>query len=454
MSDHVKKILIADYLPSLNKGELEIISGMIRTFKVIGQTDVSIFSFYPELDAERYPAPFRLIDIGKDLHVKRFLTHSHNSRLLSSFLVAIQHLLFILLYKFIGKKTLDVMSSSIWHEYSSSDALIICLNEDDCVNGPGSFIRYSPVYISCLGKAIGKPVVIYANSTTKTGNIVWVVWRLNSRRLWKTLANFVLNNCDLITVRDQDTYVYYRSFLRNKAKLHLTGDPGILMASADSKTVQKIMANEKIVRNSGLLIGVAITKRLLSHMFSECSSESERYEKAVNEFAKVLDSLIVKYNSNIIFVPHVIGPSIYNDDRVVGRDIVEQMTNKSKVKVITTEYTAQGLKGLLGKFDFFIGDRVHALISSLSANVPCCALAYRSDKRPFNLIGKDFEQEKWIFEVDSFDSEKLLELIADLVLSLQKIRSSLPCKIKAAKEKALINGLLLKGLLDSTIKDC
>ena len=449
MSKDSRKVLITTYVPTLNKGELELLAGILKTFNVLGQTGVGIFSFYPELDVKRYPSGIRLIDVSKDLHVERFLRNgSYSSLLLASLFASIQHLLFMLSYALLGEKVLDFMKSSVWHEYCSSDALIVCLDEDDCVNG--TLLKFSPVYISLFAKILRKPIVVYANSTTKTGNIVWI-WELRSRKLWKILATYFLNNAALITVRDQETFDYYKSLTRNESRLYLTGDPGVLLDPADPLAIQRIMTSEKIRKNDGLLIGAAITQRLLLHAFPQYSSEYERYERGVSGLAKVFDMLSSKYKSNIIFIPHCIEYHRNNDDRVVGHDIVEKMKNKSRVRVVTNEYTPEELKGLIGQFDIFISDRIHALISALSMNVPCCTLAYRSDRRPYNMIGKDFKQEKWIFEVDAFNADVLYGLLTDLIVSSEEIRKSLPSMTHFAEERALLNGQLLRALLNSSL---
>jgi len=439
------RILIAEGIPTLNKGMLELLEGILKTFDTLGRTYVDIFSLYPELDRKRYPQRIGLIDICKDLHIERFLRGgSPSSELLASVLAGIQHLFFVLLYRLFGKNALGLMRETIWKKYCSSDVFLACINEDDCVNG--NYLKFSPVYISLLAKTLHKLAVVYANSSTKTTNSVWI-WRLQVRRLWKVMARYFLNNMDLITTRDKDTFELYRGLVGSRIPLRFTGDVGVLLEPVDPLTAKRIMAQEKIDKNNGLLIGTSITRRLLSHSFPEISDYNERYEKGLNEIANVFDRLIANYRSNIVFIPHCIEYTTNNDDRVVGNDILEKMKNKANFKVITKEYTPQELKGLMGQLDVFVGDRVHALISALSMNVPCCALAYRSDTRPYNLVGKDFGQEKWIFEVDTFNNNALYELLTDLISSNKEIRRSLPLMTQRAKEKALLNGQLLKSLL-------
>jgi polysaccharide pyruvyl transferase WcaK-like protein len=446
------KILIAEGFPTLNKGALELIEGILKTFDILGRTEVYIFSLYPELDRKRYPRRIGLTDICKDLHIERFLRGgSPNSELLASILAGIQHLLFVSLYRLFGKNALGLMRKPVWKKYCSSDVFITCISEDDCVNG--NYLKFSPVYISLLAKTLRKLAIVYANSNTKTTNTVWI-WRLQSRRLWKVLARYFLNNMDLITTRDKDTFELYRSLAGSRIPLYFTGDVGILLEPADPLTVKRIMTQEKIDKNDGLLIGASITRRLLSHSFPDISDNNERYEKGVSEIASVFDRLIAKYRSNIVFISHCIEYTRNNDDRVVGNDILKKMKNKANFKVITKEYTPQELKGLIGQLDILVGDRVHALISALSMNVPCCALAYRSDRRPYNLIGKDFEQQKWIFEVDTFNKDTLYELLTDLISSCDEIRKNLPLMTRRAKERALLNGQLLSSLLSTRQRTC
>jgi hypothetical protein len=83
-------------------------------------------------------------------------------------------------------------------------------------------------------------------------------------------------------------------------------------------------------------------------------------------------------------------------------------------------------------------------------NVPCLVLAYRSDRRPYNLVGECFKQEKWIFEVDTFDTDRLYGFLTDLISSSAEIRRELPLATKHAKERAWLNGQILKALLQRT----
>lgn len=326
----------------------------------------------------------------------------------------------------------------------NQEVFILCTSEDDIVNG--NFLWLSPVYISLVAKTFHKTAVVYANSNTKNSNIVWI-WRLKSRMLWRILARYFLNKMDLVTTRDKRTFEFYKSFTGDDIPIYFTGDVGVLLEPIDLSATKRIMIKEKVDRSDGLLMGAAISRRLLLHAFQECSEPEEKYEKGIIKIAAVFDKLVTEYRLKIVFLPSCIEFYRDNDDRLVGYDILRKMKNKDRFNVVSNEYTPQELKGLIGQFDIFLGDRTHALISALSMGVPCCAMAYRSDRRPYNLIGEGFDQRKWIFEVETFEADRLFQLLTELITVSAEIKENLPPIIQRAKKWALLNGQLLKKLL-------
>ena len=68
-----QRLLIADWIPSLNKGELAILAGMLKTFEAFTEeVEVSIFSFSLLLDKERYPENVKKIDIVRRQFIGSF----------------------------------------------------------------------------------------------------------------------------------------------------------------------------------------------------------------------------------------------------------------------------------------------------------------------------------------------------------------------------------------------
>jgi colanic acid/amylovoran biosynthesis protein len=445
MVDTPVKILIAEYIPPLNKGELAILKGILKSFEVLGEVDVAVFSLYPKIDKERYPSSVKTLDIGHSLYLRSSsLSQSKMYPFLASFFAAFQHLLFILLYRVLGKNALKIMNKPLWKSYCKYDMFIICHDEVDCVNGV--IFKFSPVYISLLAKALHKPIAIYANGTSQFTSEVWI-WRFHSRKLWRILARYVLTAADLITVRDEGTLLFFKEISRDRVHVYRTADPAILLSPVAKEEAKKMMADEKIPRHGGPLIGIAMTGEVLSEAFKRETNPTTRYKKAIREIARLLDKLIDELDSTIVFIPHSIEPYRYRDDRIIADDIYQLMLNKHGAKNITKEYSPEELKGFIGQLDLLISCRVHAAINAFSMSTPSCVITRPWDKRAHNIIGNMIRQEEWIYDVGNLDSDKLFVLITDMLNRSGEIRRELPSIINAVKEKALFNGRLLRALI-------
>lgn len=441
------RILVAEFFPAFNKGELAILSGMLKSFEVVGEVEVAVFSFYPEIDRTMYPRNVKLIDVNYNLHLKN-LPYNQSKLYVqfATFFVALQHLVFLFLYGILRKNALRIMQKPLWKIYREYDVYIICTNEVDCVIG--STLRFSPLYICWLAKALKKPIVFYANGTNPSTSEIWI-WRFHSRRLWRILARYLLSVVDLVTVREEHTLRYFNEITGGNVPIYLTADPAFLLSPASKKRIEEIMINEKISKGNNSLIGVAMSYGVLSRSFKgTIENPKATYERAVKEIARVLDKLIEELDSTIIFVPHSIEPYGYHDDRIVARDIYGFMLNKRGVQVIANEYSAEELKGLLGQLDLFVSCRVHAAISAVSMNTPVCIISHPSDERPYYILGKMLKLEKWIYNVENLNADELFCLVKELLTSSSRIRNQLPSLVDSVKKKAELNGRLLKSSIN------
>jgi len=454
-SDAPVKILVADFIAPFNKGELAILDGILKSFETLGETEVTIFSIDPKIDRERFMQSLRILDVGDSLYLRprSLYPQSLVRGLWDSYFAVLQHLLFTFLYGTLGKNALRIMHKPLWKAYCACDVIITCFDEIDLVNG--SFLKNSPLYIAMLAKTLRKPVVIYANGTTRISSEFWI-WRLHSGRLWRILARYLLLIVDLITIRDEGTYHYFKKISRDKVPMYLTADPAFLISAAPPDRVKKIMQNEKIQKENGPLIGVEMAYDVLVEAYGNEPNRTGIYHKAVREIAEVLDRLIERFGSTIVFVPHSIEPYPYprypyhyRDDRIVAKDICSLMLNRHMTRPITNEYSPEELKGILGQLDLFISCRVHPIIAALSLGTPSCLIRReRWDERAYNIIGKMLKQEKWIYSVENLNADSLFALASKLFFASSEIRQNLPSIYNAVREKAVLNGKLLKAMLD------
>lgn len=416
------KIFMRDTIPSRNKGEAAILAGILESFKILGDVEVSICSFYPTIDAARYGEKIKIIPI---------IHPSEQPRIVKAFRFSLfQRFFFLIIYKIFGIK----IKNAILKECCTSD-LIILGHDNVCGGGCGLNAFFC--------KLLGKPVMVYAGTIGPFKN--------SSSRI---LTKIVLNKVDLITLREEMSYKFLKE-IGVKTPMYVTADPAFLLQPVSPEKAKKIMAQENINKN-GLMVGMTMSRRMAYYAFPHLKNFEEKYDKFIKLMASVVDYLTDKLNATVVFIPHVIGPGIPHvtsqeaddDDRIVAEDIYKIAKNKHKIKVIHTEYTPEELKGLIGQFDLVTGERMHSIIASTSMCVPSIAISC-PPPRVHGIIGKMMGQEEYVLDIEKLDYDTYLSKINNILSNKEKVRKDLSSKAEEVKKRALLNGKLAKNLLDS-----
>jgi len=431
------RIFYADYLPSLNKGELAILQGMMESFQYLGDVKFTTLSFNPELDVPRYGHTVKTLSISDVLHLK-----SGTGKILTSIWVVSQYLFFICLYKIIGLRILSILKAEIWQEYVKANVILVGHGGVFSLKGSPWFPVYCyPLLNIFTAKNLDKPIILYGGSTGLPERLPYFL---------RKMAKFILNRLDLITVRQSSTYQNIINTGIRRDKVFLTADPAFLLQPVSTERVKEIMNLEGIDGISGPIIGITVARHIAVKTFSNEGSSELCCSKHNEIMAQVIDSLIDKYNAMVVFIPHCIGlrrEHDERDDRIIAKDIFQLCKNKENVKVMTNEYGAEELKGLIGQFTFFIGERIHSVVNAMSMYVPSIALSHLVDQR-LDII-RMLGQKESIYYVDNIDCDTLLAKIEDTWIKRDAIREDLKGQVDIIKERVLLNSKLLKQLLDS-----
>ena len=278
---------------------------------------------------------------------------------------------------------------------------------------------------------LDKPVILYGESLGYFKNSV-----LNS------IAKFILNRTKVIIVRENLSKKYLDDNHITNPKIYVTSDPAFLLNPISESQVLEILSKENIHDLQEPLIGIN-PSGLIAKFRRKSTQKAE--EEIVNIMAKCIDDLVDNLNATILMIPHVYTRE--DDDRIVINEIFDEVKNKSKVKIIKNEYTPQELKGIIGQCDLFIGARMHATIASTSMLVPTIGIAY--SHKMYGIIGEMLGQEKYVLDIKELDYESLIWKINDAWENREKIKKELEMQIPMIKEKAMLNGKLVKELLDS-----
>ena len=277
---------------------------------------------------------------------------------------------------------------------------------------------------------LDKPVVLYGESLGYFRNPIF-----------NSIAKFVFNRTNLILVRENLSKKYLDDNHITNPKICVTADPAFLLDIPPQSRVFDILSNENIEDIQRPLIGIN-PSGLISRLVGENN------EELTNIMASVTDSLVEHLNATVIMIPHVYTRN--SDDRIAINRIFNNVKNKPKVKIIKSEYTPQELKGVIGQCDLFIGARMHATIASTSMLVPTVGIAY--SHKMHGIIGEMLGQEKYVLNIGELNYETLISTINNAWRNRKEIEKELEMKMPMVKEKAMLNGKLVKELIDSLNK--
>jgi polysaccharide pyruvyl transferase WcaK-like protein len=424
------RIFIPEPVPSFNKGEMAILEGTRRSFQKFADAEISLYSLFPDIDSERYNGIH--IIRGKPIipwSEKPLTRFQKTNKLLRSFLV---HLLFLSLYRLLGNRILALMKSDIWRAHTEADLIVV--GHDGTFNHRFAFVVW-------FCRRLRKRVVIYGAGVPSIKGTIK-----------KKMARYALNSVDLVTVRETVSY-------RNLADLgaifqhtHLTADLSFLMEPVSKERVNEIRKTEKINDISpvtGPVIGITALRGsvVVDRSFPAVRGVTEKQATHVRLLAGVIDRLIEKLGATVVFVPHCTGPGRFHDDRVFARDIFANIVHKARVVLIENEYSPEELRGLIGSFDLFIGERTHSLISAACMCVPFVAVCVPNDQRTHGILGEMMAQERWIYDLADPSPEALFSKIEEAWHERDAIRKNLKDRLADIKIMAGLNGKLLAEAL-------
>lgn len=205
------------------------------------------------------------------------------------------------------------------------------------------------------------------------------------------------------------------------------------------------MKKEGLKENNGPLVGISVSKIISSYGFHDLDTPDDKYAKYVDLMARIIDQLTFTLNATVVFVPYVIEPWA-NDDRTVADDICKKVMRRQRIVSIENEYTTEEFKGIIGQCDLLIGARMHATIASTSMCVPTVAISY--SHKTNGIIGEMLGYNEYVLDVGNLNYEALASAISDIWSNRIRIGKELESKMEDIKQHALLNGKLVKEVIE------
>jgi colanic acid/amylovoran biosynthesis protein len=407
------RVLLTGTYNSRNKGDAAMEICTANALKsALKEVEIIISTPFPEIDKDFY-APFKVVQCSR----RRLIWAS--LQLLRAYIWGGSN-------KYLKCDLSFLIPETEIKTYLQSD-LIVDLSGDMMTEDYGPHIAFSHFIPVLMALFLHKPFFLCAQS-------------IGPFKLTKFIAKHILNSANIITVRDETSLRYLHEIgVRNDA-LFLTADMAFLLKPASSEKINSIFNNEGFTIGRSGILGVSLSQLVKSRYdkFNPLSREVDIEDL----FAKVLDQIASELKLQILFIPHVTGPSKSKDDRIIGREIQSRM--KEKAYVIENDYGPEELKGIISLCTVFIGARMHANIAALSSMVPVCAISY-SHKTPG--IMYTLGQKEFVCSIESITHDEIYSKVTSIYNKRSDISIVLKERLLNISEKSLKNIDLLITML-------
>ncbi len=149
----------------------------------------------------------------------------------------------------------------------------------------------------------------------------------------------------------------------------------------------------------------------------------------------LIEKILAEYPGEILLVPHTYAAvgDVESDNGAC--QVVKGLINpafRGRVRILTGEYDAHQLKGIIGTLDFFIGSRMHACIAALSQGVPCVGVAY---SMKFAGVFESIGAGDWVVEARNLTTEEAVVRTMECWKKSAAFRPELEIQSRRAKER-------------------
>lgn len=259
----------------------------------------------------------------------------------------------------------------------------------------------------------GKKIMLYSNGI---GPI---------REEHRRVAGKILNNVDIITLRDKASFSEIKRLGINNPKIILTADPAFSL-ECDNKSRGELLLKKYGIEKNDKKVCISIRDwKGLKPDFCE-------------EMAKTADYLVQKLDCKVIFLP--MQPS---KDLAISKKVSEIMKEKSVC--IDKQTDVYDMLAIINEADMCIGMRLHSLIYSASAAIPVIGLVYDPKIAGF----MDYIGQTHYIDVSECEAEKLKKMINECFEKYSFIKQEIETNLEELKKKAKSNARYAVELLNS-----
>ncbi len=415
------KILILGNYCSSNRGDAAILSGLIKLVRDnIPDTEITISSFYPEVANQVHNLesirPIVITNSGFD---KRLFAKN------------------IVLYFLYAKGLLRKQISNLFSD-EEKYTLRKYLESDVIIGIGGTYLNdnYKPTILGrlfelYLGKQFNKTVVLCSHSIGPIQN----TW-------YQKIARHVFNKLDLITLRDHESFRILTEIGVNNPAVRIAGDTAFLASQIKPEEAEHILRKEILDYDPDQPY-VSFSVRKWNYYKSKDNKQGHLNYLTV--ISQACDYMIESYGIKMVFISTCTDMGGYRaDDRLIAKEVKKLMRNKMNAYIISSELTAEEVKGIYGLMKMHSGTRMHSNIFALSMSTP--VLAISCEFKTSELM-KELNLEEYVIDINNIDLSTMKDKLDKCWRNKEILSQALPEKVDKLKKSANNNIELIKSLI-------
>ena len=198
-----------------------------------------------------------------------------------------------------------------------------------------------------------------------------------------------LQHCQFLYCRNTASVETVNRYFPNLTP-QLAPDPAFGMRPATAERVDEIIAKESLntfFQKPVVMCTACEPAPIARHCFEATPARSSKCAMHRKLLADLVRHVVHKHDVNVLFLPHSIGPGIALDDRIVAADVAKRTgLPQDRLRVLTHEYSGKELKGLIGRAELLVAERIHSMIGATGMHTPFLCLGSHTDRRIKGII--------------------------------------------------------------------
>lgn len=242
-------------------------------------------------------------------------------------------------------------------------------------------------------------------------------------KLSKFMAKYLLNSCDLIMFRENDSKELAKE-IGCKKEVLLTGDSAFINPVSSDETAIKILKEEYGISEDTPLLGVNVT----TYMDSWLKKDEKVKDK--KEFLLMIAKTVKKVKESI---DNKIQPIVFCTQPMDNEVCEFVAQNCDGIVIGNMKYLSHDIQAIMRRCRILVGMRFHALILASAVGTPIVGLIYAPKVRGYF---RHLETPKLSLELSKITDESLYEVLVYAWENAEEVKKIQQAKIDPLREGA------------------